>query len=60
MKTSELCRLLRERGCYLSVHGKKHDRWFSPITGALFSVPRHGAKEIPPKTLSSIKEQAGI
>ena len=60
MKTSEFKRLLRKRGCYFVSHGKRHDRWFSPVTGNTFSVPRHDSQEIPKGTVDNIKEQAGI
>ena len=60
MKTSELKRLLSRNGCYFVRHGKKHDRWYSPITGAKFSVPRHDAHEVDKETLKAIREQAGV
>ena len=60
MKTSELKRLLSRKGCYFVKHGKRHDRWYSPITGAKFSVPRHDAQEVDSKTLEAIKKQAGV
>ena len=41
MKTSELLKILKKNKCYLIQHGKRHDIWFSPITGKQFSVPRH-------------------
>lgn len=46
--------------CYFVSHGGRHDRWYSPITGNRFSVPRHDAQEIPTGTLRVIKKQAGI
>lgn len=60
MKTSEFKRMLKKSGCHFVSHGKRHDRWFSPITGNTFSIPRHDGQEIPKGTLDSIKEQAGI
>lgn len=60
MKTSEFKRMLKKSGCYFVSHRKRHDRWFSPITGNTFSIPRHDGQEIPKGTLDSIKEQAGI
>jgi len=60
MKTSDLLKQLKKNGCTFVRHGKRHDIWGSPITGKLFPVPRHGAKEIPTGTANEIKEQAGI
>ena len=60
MRTSEFKKLLRKSGCYFVSHGKRHDKWFSPITGNKFAVPRHDGQEIPTGTLEAIKNQAGI
>ena len=59
MKTGELLKLFSANGIIFVRHGKKHDRYYSPITGKTFSVPRHTA-EIKTKTLKSIKEDAGL
>ena len=53
MKLSELLKLLNKNGVKLVQHGKRHDIYFSPITGKSFPVPRH-AKEIALGTLKSI------
>jgi len=60
MKTSELKRLLRLHGCYLIGHGKRHDQWFSPISGKTFVIPRHDSQEIPTGTEKNIRRAAGI
>ncbi|MCF0174182.1 MAG: type II toxin-antitoxin system HicA family toxin [Bacteroidales bacterium] len=60
MKTSELIKLLSKSGCYIVRHGSNHDIWYSPITRIMFPIPRHGSREIPRKTLNSIKRQAGL
>ena len=60
MKTRELVKLLKLNGCYFVKHGKKHDRWYSPITNSKFSVPRHDSQEVPEGTLNSILMQAGV
>lgn len=60
MKVSELQKLLKKNGCYISRHGSNHDIWYSPITGKQFSVPRHSSKEIKTGTLNSIKKEAGF
>ena len=41
MKTGELLKLLTENKIKIKRHGKKHDIYYSPITGKSFPVPRH-------------------
>ena len=60
MRTHELERKLKNAGCYLMEHGKRHDHWFSPVTNRKFMIARHGAKEVPVGTLKSISEQSGV
>lgn len=60
MRTSEFKKMLKDAGCYFVSHGKRHDKWFSPLTGNQFSVPRHDSQEIPTGTLGAIRKQAGI
>ena len=60
MRTIELVKLLSEKGCSLIRHRKRHDEWYSPISGSTFMVPRHGNQEVPIGTLNSIKKQAGL
>lgn len=59
MKRSELLKLLGKYNIELLQHGKRHDIYFSPITGKKFPIPRH-AKEIAEGTLKSIKKDAGL
>ena len=59
MKTAELRKILKKNDCYLIRHGKRHDIWFSPITGRQFSLPRH-KDEIKTGTLRNILEDAGL
>lgn len=59
MKHSELMRILKKNGITLVQHGKRHDIYYSPITGRQFPVPRH-AKEIAVGTLKSILRDAGV
>lgn len=59
MKTSELLKLLKAKGCLLVEHGGRHDKYFSPITGQIFLVWRH-KKEVPTGTAQNILKQAGI
>lgn len=60
MKISELIKLLKKSGCELLEEGSRHEKWYSPITGNVFTVPRHGSKEIKTGTLQAIKKQAGL
>jgi predicted RNA binding protein YcfA (HicA-like mRNA interferase family) len=59
MKRSELLRLFNKNNIILLEHGKRHDIYYSPITGKKIPVPRH-AKEIAEGTLKSIKKDAGL
>lgn len=60
MKVSELWRILERAGCTIYRRGGNHDIWISPITGKKFPVSRHKTDEVKKKTLTSIKEKAGI
>jgi len=60
MKFSELKKILRKNGCYLSDDGSKHELWHSPITGNTFTVGRHNTEDVKKGTLSGILKQAGI
>lgn len=59
LKTSELLKLLNQNGIKLVRHGKRHDIYYSPITGIKFEVPRHKT-EIKTGTLNSILSDAGL
>lgn len=54
MKHSELIRTLIKAGCIIKRHGASHDIWVNPNTGGRTIVPRHGSKEVKPKTAKSI------
>ena len=59
MKKSELIRTLKKAGCFLSRHGKEHDKWTNPVTGKSERVPRH-AGEVPTGTaLKILKKLVG-
>ena len=60
MKSSELKKLLREKGCMQEGEYTNHERWYSPITGKHFAVPRHNAKEIASGTANRILKDAGL
>ena len=59
MKTNELLKLLKKKGCSLIRHGSNHDIWYSPVTGKQFAVPRH-KKEIKTGTAAAILHDAGM
>ena len=60
MKFSELKKILKDNGCYLDKEEKKHERWYSPITGKYFRVGRHNTEDVKKGTLHSILSDAGI
>lgn len=60
MKVSEVVRFLKKNGIQLAEHGKRHDRYYSPITGKTFSVSRHMKEEMPKGTLHAILKEAGL
>ena len=60
MRGAELERLLKSYGCYPLDGGTKHDKWFSPLNGKKFLVPRHKGKEVALGTLRQILKDAGI
>lgn len=60
MTGAELKRILKKHGCELRNHGGRHDRWYSPISGKMFQVPRHGSQEVKTGTANAILKQAGI
>jgi len=59
MKYKDLFKRLEDAGCLLQRHGGRHDLWFSPITGKMVAVPRHGTKEVPKGTLKAILRDLG-
>ncbi len=59
MRLTELLKLFRKYKIVLVRHGKKHDIYFSPLTGKEFPVPRH-AKELVPGTEDGILKDAGL
>lgn len=60
MTTAELVRLLKKNGCTFSGHNKRHDMYYSPITGKYFMVGRHPKEEVKTGTLHRILKDAGI
>ena len=60
MRTSELMRLLSKGGCKLLEHGKRHDKWINPKTGATTLVDRHPGKEMAKGTAMGILKRMGL
>lgn len=60
MKTSEFTKKAKEAGCYMVEHGTEHDKWYSPITGKYFRVPRHPAKELGTGLADRMMKDAGL
>lgn len=60
MTYAELKKQLKKIGCYMDREGKRHEIWYSPITGESFPVGRHKTEEVKPGTLKSIKEASGL
>lgn len=60
MKTSEIKKLLAKAGCYKLRDGKRHEIWFSPITGNNVIVGRHDTKDVPVGTADNILKAAGL
>ncbi len=60
IKINELKRRLTAEGCYLQKEKTNHEWWYSPINKKCFSVPRHGAQEVPIGTLKKIAKQSGV
>lgn len=60
MKTSEVIKLLKKHGCYILRHGKRHDIWYSPITGKEFPVDRHQSQDMAKGTYNGIRKDAGF
>lgn len=60
MNYGELKRILKKNGCYFVAEGKRHEKWYSPITGETFPVSRHNQEEAAYGTLKSILRAAGL
>ena len=60
MKVSELVREVKKIGCYKLEEGANHEKWFSPVTGKKFYIPRHYSKELKRKTEENIRKDAGL
>ncbi len=58
MKRGGFIRELRNAGCYLKRHGKKHDIYTNPKNGKKAPVPRH--TEIKESLCQLIRKQLGL
>ena len=56
----ELKRLLKKNGCSKLREGKRHEIWYSSVTGMKFEVGRHDKEEVPTGTLKKIRKAAGL
>ena len=56
MKFNQLTRRLNKAGCFVVRNGGAHDIWYSPITGKLSPVPRHGTQEVPKGLLRKLEK----
>ncbi len=59
MKTSELLKSLRDAGCVLAQHGRRHDKWLNPRTGKAEWVPRHSGEVKKGLALKILKKLVG-
>lgn len=60
MTASEMVRLLKKNGFKLKNHGKEHDTYHNPKTGAQVQIPRHPSKELKTGTANQILRDAGL
>lgn len=60
MKATEVIRILKEEGWQFKEQKGSHQQFVHSVKAGKVTVPVHGAKDLPPGTLSSIFKQAGI
>ena len=60
MTISELLKLFKQNGIVFVEHGKKHDKYYSPITGNTFPISRDKKQDVGIDLLNKIKKQAGL
>lgn len=60
MTWGEVLKLIKDNGCKFKEHGKKHDLYYNPETGAEAEIPRHSSKEARKGTVESILKKLGI
>ncbi|MBO4380128.1 MAG: type II toxin-antitoxin system HicA family toxin [Muribaculaceae bacterium] len=60
MKWSELKSKAIENGFQFKKHGKKHDEYVNPTTGARIQIERHWSQEVRPGLLKRLKQIIGF
>jgi predicted RNA binding protein YcfA (HicA-like mRNA interferase family) len=60
MTIAEFIRYLQKHGIELKEHGKKHDIYWNPKTGAEIQMPRHRSQEIKKGTSERIRKELGL
>jgi predicted RNA binding protein YcfA (HicA-like mRNA interferase family) len=60
MNSKQVIHLLKKDGWSLKVQKGSHGQYIHPTKKGKVTVPIHGKDEIPPKTLKSILNQAGL
>lgn len=58
MKRRDLVRQLEAAGCEFVRHGRRHDLYRNPVTGAQTAVPRH--REVAETLCEAIRKQLGV
>ena len=58
MKRRDLVRQLEAAGCEFVRHGRRHDLYRNPATGAQTAVPRH--REVAESLCEAIRKQLGV
>ena len=60
MTVGELLRYLKKCGIEFKAHGKKHDIYRNPETGAETQIPRHRSQELKKGTAERILKDLGL
>jgi predicted RNA binding protein YcfA (HicA-like mRNA interferase family) len=60
MNAKQVIQLLKKDGWIVKEQKGSHAQFVHPIKKGKVTVPIHGKKEYPPKTLNSILKQAGF
>ena len=60
MKWSELKKIAVEHGFQFKKHGKKHDEYVNPTTGAKIQIERHWSQEVRPGLMKRQKQIIGF
>lgn len=59
-RQGELKREFGREGCRKIREDKKHEKWYSPITGETFQMGRHDNEELPKGTETKLRKLAGV